>query len=46
MEDDSEQILQKIMDDGTFDELRKEIVKHLKEKVQICGRAGSCQDAF
>lgn len=35
MEDDSEAVLKKIMDDGTFDELRQKLVEHLKKNVSV-----------
>jgi len=33
MKDDSEQVLESIMEDGTFDELRKKIVDRVKQDV-------------
>ena len=36
MEDDSELVLERIMEDGTFDELRKKIVELVKQDVRPC----------
>ena len=36
MEDDSELVLERIMEDGTFDELRKIIVGLVKQDVRHC----------
>jgi len=36
MKDDSEQVLESIMEDGTFDELRKKIVDRVKQDVCLC----------
>jgi hypothetical protein len=36
MEDDSELVLERIMEDGTFDELRKRIVELVKQDVCHC----------
>ncbi|CAL8464308.1 g3843 [Coccomyxa elongata] len=35
MDDDSEAVLKKIMDDGTFDELRQKLVEHLKKNEEL-----------
>ncbi len=39
MDDDSEAVLKKIMDDGTFDELRQKLVDHLKKNVRLHNNA-------
>ncbi|BDA49820.1 hypothetical protein COCOBI_14-4400 [Coccomyxa sp. Obi] len=35
VDDDSEAVLKKIMDDGTFDELRQKLVEHLKKNEEL-----------